>query len=117
MLKTYQTPNLVKEFSSKIQITQDTSSAENAQYLIKNLENRSSGNSLWAIDYYDSSNNAVLLTERTCYWATYETISQSGNKMVLGFDFTESVFMHAILLVQDFLDGATQEHQEKDDLK
>ena len=99
-LKAYQTPNLVKLYESKISITPDTSSSvigSEATNLIKNLEHRTS----------DKNNEAIIVSvpeerlgSKTCFEVDYTAIKSQGNKMIIGFDFTESVFIHAVLHAQ-----------------
>ena len=99
-VKAYQTPNLVKLYESKISITTDTSpsvSGSEAINLITNLEHRSSNSDQYAITVSDPW---TRLTDKSCFEVDYTTIKSQGNKMIIGFDFTESVFIHAVLHTQ-----------------
>ena len=100
-LKVYQTPNLVKLYASKISITPDTSSSvigSEATNLITNLEHRSSHKLYEAITV---SVPETRLGSQTCFEVEYTSIKSQGNKMIIGFDFTESVFIHAVLHAQN----------------
>ena len=97
-IKAYQVPNLVKVYENNISFTSDTSSAvENykADNLIENLEMRSSGNDLPA--GISDTPYETLTTQNTCFKAKYETIKAQNNKMIIGLNFSESVFIHAIM--------------------
>ena len=104
-IKVYQTPNLIKTYEDTIQITSDTSTAVTeyeAVNLIQNLENRSSWGHYYAISVYDPLDH---LLQRTCYRVNYGTIKSQSNKIILGFDFGEAVFIHAVLHAQDNLNA------------
>ena len=72
-------------------------SGSEAINLITNLEHRSSNSDLYAIEVSDPS---TTLPDKSCFEIEYTTIKSQGNKVILGFDFTESVFIHAVLHTQ-----------------
>ena len=93
----YQTPNLISKYSNVVQMTSDTSVAVTgweAKNLLQNLENRVSGNDNYAIISWSP---LTRLTQHTCFKSDYQQIYLAGDKFIMGFDFTESVFIHAIL--------------------
>ena len=110
-LRAYQTPNLVEVFQATIQITSDTEYLASTDYrpknLINNLQNRRSGNSLKAIasQLANSPYTTTELDDESCYIVDYDNLSSRNYKLVLGLDFSESVFIHAVVHLQDFLDG------------
>lgn len=93
-------------YEASIAITSDTSSAVTEDFLadnlIENLEYRSGGNDLLAIK---SHNPLDYLGQHTCFKTNYATIRAQNNKMIIGFNFGESVFIHAVMHAQDNLDG------------
>ena len=104
-LKAFQTPNLIKVYESSISITSDTTTAvtnHEAINLIQNLEHR---HSVAATKAVTVSNPLARLTQYTCFKAEYLVIKAQSNQVVIGFDFTEPVFMHAVLWAQDVLSG------------
>ena len=66
--------------------------------LLQNLENRIAGYNNFAISV---ASPLTRLTQRTCFKSKYQDIKLAGNKLIIGLDFTESVFIHAILHAQD----------------
>ena len=50
-----------------------------------------------------SDSPLTRLTQNTCFKVNYATIKAQDNKMIIGLDFSESVFIHAILHSQDDL--------------
>ena len=93
-------------FESSISITADTSQPTSSDYapinLIQNLENRSSSCTNAAVVSFPSTDPYVdLLDQKSCFLTDYQQISTSNYKAVIGLDFSEPVFMHAILYVGD----------------
>ena len=72
-----------------------------ATNLITNLDSRSSGNGLEPL--VDLGGNRAAY--QPCFKTTHVELGPNGHMHVLGFDLSETVFMHAILLVQDFFSG------------
>jgi len=75
-IKVYECPNLTSYFQSQVTITTDTSSAVTgfeATNLIKNFQNRSSGNEKKAIETAGSHNgiDATRITDETCFKTTH----------------------------------------------
>ena len=104
----YQTPNLISKYSNVVQMTSDTSVAVTgweAKNLLQNLENRVSGYDNYAIISWSS---LARLTQHTCFKSDYQQIYLAEGKFIMGFDFTESVFIHAILHSQDFISAWRQ---------
>ena len=66
-----------------------------ATNLITNLDSRSSGNNLKPL--IDLSGNRAAY--QPCFKTTHVELGPKGHMHVLGFDLSETVFMHAILLV------------------
>jgi len=102
-IRVYQSPNLLQHFQGKVTVSAPAPKAPEfaATNLITNLDSRSSGN-----------NNRPLIdvfgnraTYQPCFKTTNVELGPEGHIQVLGFDLSETVFMHAILLVQDFFTG------------
>ena len=72
-----------------------------ATNLITNLDSRSSGNNLKPL--IDLSGNRAAY--QPCFKTTHVELGPEGHIQILGFDLSETVFMHAILLVQDLFSG------------
>ena len=78
-------------------MTSDTSVAVTnweAKNLLQNLENRASGYNVYSIETWTP---LTRLTQYTCFKSDYQQIYLAGGKFIMGFDFTESVFIHAVL--------------------
>ena len=73
--------------------------------LFQNLEHRSSGNNLKAITV--AAPNKQTLSQNTCFKVDYAALKSNDNKFIIGFDFSESVFIHAVLHSQDELNVNT----------
>lgn len=68
--------------------------------LLRNLEHRSTSSKARAtLD----PNVPTTLSEETCFKSSFDQIRANGDKFIIGLDFGESVFMHAIVHAQDFL--------------
>ena len=115
-IRVYEVPNLFEEYAGQVTVSADTSpsvSGFEAQNLLDNLQNRSCGNDLPAIkveasygSYGSPSVNPVYLTQESCYEVTEAQLAASGYLFVLGFQFEEPVFMHAITHVANQYNGS-----------
>ena len=68
-----------------------------ASNLLSNLSTRTSGNDLEAVIGLNKS----LASFESCFKTTDVELASADHKLVLTFDLTQTLFVHAILLVED----------------
>ena len=49
----------------------------------------------------------MRLDQNSCFKVDYSEIKSNGGILIIGFNLSESVFIHAVTHAQDLLDGAT----------
>ena len=54
-----------------------------------------------AAEWSPISTNPSYLSDETCFKTTHSELVSSGYELVLGFQFEEPVFMHAITIAED----------------
>ena len=85
-------------------MTSDTSVSVNgfeAINLIENLENRSCSDFLAVannetLTNFDTSDSSYRISSHTCFKTTYGLMLDKSYKMIIGFEFPEPVFIHAV---------------------
>lgn len=117
-IRAYESPNLLEKYAATLQITKDTSSESDRFYkkknLITNLRSRTP-----CSQYKAKSPVRGPLIDATgenyanyysCFAATEKQLAANGHKFVLGVDFGEPVFLHAIFVQDDLRGGKSWEN-------
>ena len=68
--------------------------------LLQNLDTRAYGDN-FAI--YNVAEDRI--SQNSCFITDYQTIKQTNNNFIIGIDFSESLFIHAIMHAQHLISG------------
>lgn len=110
LFKAYQTPNLMQMYSGSLSSTPDTTPGEDGfsvSNLLDYLETRTHSSLQPFVTNYNGGHFDTPVYPdyssegRSCYLVKYSSMTEG--KIVIGFDFKESVFMHAVLIAADNL--------------
>ena len=109
---------MIKQYNGSLAFTSDTSEHSNSNYstdnLINNLNMRTSGIDKNAVDS-NNGGTVTRLSDESCFKVDYAEIRKE-NKMIIGIDFSESVFIHAVLHHQDNIEDKNSWKQTTSEL-